>query len=268
MDYGYQLLRHVIAQVFGNLGAAARITVIPILLAYAICGVILYSIVGAFLFEMASQGPILPGQPQPIPFSSEAEAATFAGRFFLAILLCLPIFLVFYAWAAVGWHRYVLLEELPSGVTARWSWPIIKGYVGAVLRLILMSLLIAFAAAIVIGILLSVIPSPGLAVFLQVGTTIGFTWIFTRLGLVLPSAALGIYMKMGDSWSATAPVSSAILLPIIVIPLAFFLLSAASGLLGIIGLVLTLVLIWIQLLVNLALMTTLYGNLIEGRQLN
>jgi hypothetical protein len=34
------------------------------------------------------------------------------------------------------------------------------------------------------------------------------------------------------------------------------------------GQILSGVVSWLQLLVNLALMTTLYGNLVEGRQLN
>lgn len=268
MDYGYQLLRHVFQQVFGNLGAAARITIIPILLAYALCAAILLSVVGPVFMELFQQQPAAYGETVDIPFASEAEAMAFTGRFFLAFILCLPVFLIFYSWAAVGWHRYVLLEELPSGVAANWSWAKIKGYVWAVVRIALMMTLLGFAAAILIGIVLAAVPFQAVAVFLTIGLTIGFTWVLTRLGLILPSAALGQYMKMGESWSATAPVASSILLPIIIIPLIFFIVNTAAGFLGVIGVILTLLVWWVQILANLALMTTLYGNLIEGRQLN
>ena len=268
MDYGYQLLRHVVQQVFGNLGAAARITILPILLAYVLCGVLLYMLVGSVLFELAQQGQGQFGAPTPNPFESDAQAAAFAGRFFLGVVVCIPIFLIFYSWAAVGWHRYVLLEEHASGVAGAWNGKRIQSYIGAILRVALVMMALGFAASVVFGIILAVLPSPGVVLFLTVGMVIGFTWVFTRLGLVLPSAALGTYMKMGDSWAATQPVSGAILLPIIVIPLAFLIINTITGLLGILGVILYLGVAWIQVLVNLALLTTLYGNLIEGRQLN
>lgn len=129
MDYGYQLLRHVIAQVFGNLAQAARITVLPMVLAYALCGLILYALIGSSLYEVMSTEPVIPGQPQPNPFGSDVEAIAVALNLFLGLLICIPVFLIFYSWAAVGWHRYVLLEEMPAGVAGRWSWPIIRGYV-------------------------------------------------------------------------------------------------------------------------------------------
>ncbi len=268
MDYGYQLLRHVFQQVFGNLGAAARITIIPILLAYALCAGILFLTVGPVFLELMQQQPAAFGEPTPLPPGFEDDGLAFAGRFFAGFALCLPVFLIFYSWAAVGWHRYVLLEELPSGVTAAWNWPTVRGYVWAVVRLSLMLFLIGIVASIVVGLVISAVPSAAVAVFVTIGLTIGFTWILTRLGLVLPSAALGQYMKLGESWQATAPVASAILLPIIIIPLAFFIINSLLGFVGLAGVILSLVVFWIQTLTNLALMTTLYGNLIEGRQLN
>lgn len=266
MDYGYLVLRHVVQQVFGNIGAAARITIVPIMLAYVISGLILYGLLGQTFFDLIEQQRA--GVLAPQPFDTDQNAIAFVGRMFLGFILCIPVFLVFYAWAAVGWHRFVLLEERPGGVTARWNGSMIKSYVWAIIRLSLMLMLIGFVAAIVIGIVAAILPSPAVLVFLTVGLTIGFTWATTRLGLVLPSAAVGNYMKLGDSWSATAAISGAIILPIIVIPLLFFIINTALGFLGFIGGLLTLLTIWLQTLMNLALLTTLYGNLIEGRQLN
>ncbi len=263
MDYGYQLLRHVVQQVFGNLGQAARITVLPIILSYALCAVVVYALVGPTFFEVMSL-TTAGGNP----FASEAEAAAFFRQMVIAFVVCVPIFLIFYSWAAVGWHRFVLLEEYANGFSGAWNWPTIRSYIGALLRLALIMILLGIAGSIVFGIIVSVAPTPGVLTFLSIGASVGFTWVFTRLGLVLPSAALGEYIKMGASWSATKPVSSAILLPIVFIPLVFFMINSLLGFVGVVGGVLTLVAFWLQTLVNLALMTTLYGNLVEGRQLN
>jgi hypothetical protein len=94
-------------------------------------------------------------------------------------------------------------------------------------------------------------------------------------------------MTIRESWAATRPVASQILLPLIVIALVvgviqqiILLLFGQSVTVDVFGvaqdqMVLSLpgqivngIVSWLQILVNLALMTTLYGNLIEGRQLN
>ena len=264
MDYGYLLLRHIVQQVFGNLGAAARITILPIFLGYAISGLILYALLGPVFFELIQQQ----AAGAPNPFETEAEVAAFAGRMFLALALCLPVLLIFYGWAAVGWHRYILLEESATGIAARWKWAQVKSYVGAILRMFLMLFLAGLGLGFIVGVILTIVPSPGLAQALTIAMNIAFTWISARIGLVLPSAALSNYMKLGDSWAATAPVSGSIILPIIVLPIGFTILFTVVGFVPVVGIALILVLVWLQTLMNLALLTTLYGNLIEGRQLN
>ncbi|MBL4627213.1 MAG: hypothetical protein JKY00_04130 [Roseicyclus sp.] len=266
MDYGYILLRHIVQQVFGNLGAAARITILPIFLGYAISGLIFYALLGPIFFEIAQQQ--VAGIEPANPFGTGAEAAAFVGRVFLAFALCLPVLLIFYGWAAVGWHRYVLLDESATGIAARWNGAQIKSYVGAVLRMFLMLFLAGLILGFIVGVILSIAPSNGLAQALTIAMNIAFTWISARIGLVLPSAALSNYMKLGESWAATAPVSGSIMLPIIVIPIGFTILFSVVGFVPVVGIVLIVVLVWLQTLMNLALLTTLYGNLIEGRQLN
>jgi len=267
MDYGYQLLRHVVQQVFGNLGAAARITIAPVLIGYVICGLIVYVLAGEDFFTVLSMSE----QTEPIdmPFGSEAEAVGFVRRVIGAFILCAPVLLFTYAWAAVGWHRYVLLEEYPSGFAANWSGPAIKSYVWAAIRLTLLLMAVGFAIVLVLGLLvLPQIESVGVLTFLNFGLTVGFTWAGARLGLVLPSSAIGQYMRLGESWEYTKPAASAILLPILIIPLAFFVVNVLVGMIPVIWVILLALSIWIQMLINLALLTTLYGNLVEGRQLN
>ena len=251
MDYGYQVLRHVVQQVFGNLGQALRIT-----------GIL---VAGPTLFFLLTTPAVLVQDPRAVdPID---PGAINWGMLLIGVVLSV----LAWCWAAVAWHRYVLLEEYPTGLLPVWRGDRVLGYLG---RAILVGLLVAGAALMMgigIGVVLMVSQSLGLALLLGFGLALGVSGVATRGGLIVPAAAIGAPLKLGESWDATAPVSGQILLPIIVIALVGALASQASLLLfgaTIPGAVVSIAISWLQLLVNLALMTTLYGNLIEGRQLN
>ncbi len=265
MDYGYQLLRHVVQQVLGNLGPAARITLVPVLGGYALSAVIMMILVGPTAFEViaAQNAGIAPEE-----VFGTGEALALGGGMIIAVILVIITIMVTYAWAAVGWHRYVLVEEYPTGYAAKWNGDFIKSYIGAAIRLGLAMIAIAFVVGFIIAFVGAILPLPAILFVLGIGFAVALTWCAARLGLVLPSAALGTYMKLGESWAATERVSGSILLPVLVLPLAFAIMGVLLGVIPIIGFILSLVLYWLQFLMNLALMTTLYGNLVEGRQLN
>lgn len=265
MDYGYQLLRHVVQQVFGNLGAAARLTLAPMVIGAVILSAIVLGIVTPAL--RGGQGG---GSTSPL-IGPGASSPTEVGIVALAALIAILVWLVVYAWAAVSWHRFVLLEEHPRGFVPPFNSANLRLYTWALMRLALAVLGIVIVGGIVFSFIAAPMMAIGggaIALVLLAGANIAVQWIVVRLGLIFPSAALGYYMRLGDSWAATKPVSSTILLPIIVIPLAFAILNFFVGLIPLLSLVLGLVLVWFQLLINLALLTTLYGNLIEGRRLN
>jgi hypothetical protein len=264
MDYGYQLLRHVVQQVFGNLGQAARLTGLLTVLPYLFGIFVIGSLVG---WDFLTHDPTA---------SYDAQRMDEIGRRFLEIgprlLVLMPLIVlvavICYAWAAIGWHRYVLLEESGAGLLPTWNWDLVKSYLWAVIRIFLIALLTGFALGFAIGVAAVAVQSPAFFFFLGIGYAIALTWVITRVGLILPSAALGQPMRIGESWTLTEPVSGAILLPIIVIPIVFALLNGLLQIVPVVGLLLSFVLGWLQVLVNLALMTTLYGNLVEGRALN
>ena len=261
MDYGYQLLRHVVQQVFGNLKQAAQLTLALFLMPLV-------------AFVMLGGGAAAAGE---LPTAGMV----------LGLLLVAIISVVAYCWAAVAWHRYVLLEEIGRGVLPAWRGDRIAAYFGRAFKVGLVLALATFGALFVMFILAFALQSAVVALFFGIGLVFGFSWLATRIGLVLPAAAVGERMTIGESWAATRPVSSQILLPLIVIALVAGLVQQANLLLlgqtvNVDGFgmmqgqrVLTLpghivqgIVTWLQLLVNLALMTTLYGNLVEGRQLN
>lgn len=271
MDYGYQLLRHVVVQVFGNLGHAARITLVLL----AVPAIIL----------LATNPGLLTGESFLVNPEVGQDDRPPTGVWGLVIAALIG--LLCWLWAAVAWHRFVLLEEYPTGLFPDWRGSNIVNYLGNALLIGLIMIAAGIGIAIVIGIIAAASQSPAVAIALGVGLIFGLSWIATRIGLILPAAAIGEKLGIGESWRATAPVSGQIVLPIIVIALASTILNqgiiAAFGTaislqtpfgaqqqvtLSMPGVVLSIAVGWVQMLVNLALMTTLYGNLIEGRQLN
>ncbi|MEJ6393088.1 hypothetical protein V8J82_07475 [Gymnodinialimonas sp. 2305UL16-5] len=271
MDYGYQVLRHVLQQVFGNIGAAARITLILL----AIPAIVL----------IATNPWLLSGQAMQTAFAPDAVEGPTANAFGLFIGAILGI--LCWIWAAVAWHRFVLLEEYPNGALPAWRGPNILNYFGNILLIGLVLILASLAFGLVISIVSAAFGNVAILFLLGIGLVFGLTWVSTRIGLILPAAAIGEKLTINESWKATAPVSGQIVLPIFVIALAFGLIGqliiAAFGstspvefggqtfeqvTLSTPGLILNIAVSWVQMLVNLALMTTLYGNLIEGRQLN
>lgn len=266
MDYGYQLLRHVVQQVFGNIVPAARLTLL-LFLAPFIGLLILTGGTGFATFTTGSGGG--------------------AGTLVMGGLILVVVSVLAYCWAAVGWHRYVLLEETGNGVLPVWRWDRVKSYLGRAIIVGLVVIAATIAASLVMGILVGVTQSFAIALFFGIGLVFGLSWLATRIGLVLPAAAVGERMTISESWQATHPVSGHILLPLIVIALVTGLLGQVIILLfgqtttvemfgtmqeqvtlNVVGQLLNAGVSWLQILVNLALMTTLYGNLVEGRALN
>jgi len=275
MDYGYQLLRHVVQQVFGNLWHAARLTITPFLIPFLIV------VIGAPSLFFAQTAVTDVSEIQPP-----------AGSVFFVMLLAFIFGVVAWLWAAVAWHRFVLREEYPSGLLPPWHGGNMASYLW---RTFLIGLVLAgagFAFSLVFLLFGSFPPFGPVSVVLGFGFVFGVSWIAMRLGLILPAAAIGEKVGLGESWEATRSVSGQILLPIVVIALVFTGLSqlillvfgtvvplpegfptdALGGyvprVLTPVGQIVNLGLVWLQMLINLALLTTLYGNLVEGRQLN
>ncbi len=257
MDYGYRLLRHVVAQVLGNLGAALRITA-PLVV---IPSVILF----------VTNPEVILQSMQPVDPLAPPDAAAFPAVNVPGLAIGLITALIGWLWAAVAWHRFVLLEEYPTSVLPSWRGSQIVNYFGnsLLIGLVLIGVVLAFGIA--IGLITAVLQSLSVAVALGIGLAIGASWVALRIGLILPATAIGARLGIGESWRATAAVSGQLLLPVIVLALVFGLINQAVSLaLGptLVAAAVGIAIYWVQLLLNLALMTTLYGNLIEGRQLN
>jgi len=245
MDNGYKMLQHVVRQVFGNLGQAARLT---LLLTAGPMLALLY------LPAQVALGP--GGMPQPQNL----------GLVFVLFL----INIVTSAWAAVGWHRYVLREEYGSGVVPQWRGGNVRSYIGRLIVLSLAVIAVLFGVGLVFIVLTMALQSPAVVWIFMLGATVGGSWLIVRLGLVLPAAAVGERLTLRESWNETRAVSTDILVPVVVLAIAISIASGAVNAIfgaSVIGLVALALVYWLQILLNLSLMTTVYGMQVEGRAL-
>jgi hypothetical protein len=255
---GWNLVRHSFVLLFNNLGNALKVSVGPFLILIAFVFVLTLTL--GFSFDQIGPGAAMTRQ---LP----AEAA---GGAFLGILLFLLAALFVFAWVAVSWHRFVLLEEYPGllpTIADRPIWP----YIGRSILLALILVLIAIPVGFVFGLLVS--PLMGNVTLLLLLTTlmgVFFTWIWLRLALLLPGTAVGKPISMGDAWSASGRLSgpifqAAVILVALNVLVSFVFGTALGG--NIVGDILNLIVSWVTMMVGISMLTTLYGHLIEGREL-
>ncbi|PIV73971.1 MAG: hypothetical protein COW55_11130 [Rhodobacteraceae bacterium CG17_big_fil_post_rev_8_21_14_2_50_65_11] len=258
MEHGYQMLRHVVAQVFGNFGQAARLTLLLTFLPMALLLVL-------FLQTGVPYNSFPGGRMEPA-----MAPGSNGGLLFLAVLAGIVVSAITYCWAAVGWHRFVLLEEHGNGIVPQWRGPNILSYIGRAILIGVVVMLIGIVSGMLLTMIMFAAPVQAVGFVLATGWVMGMSWVITRMGLILPAAALGKPMTIRESWTATKPVATDLLVPLFVIAVAMNLLSELIMLLftnSTLGMIPLAFLYWMQVLLNLSLMTTLYGTQVEGRPL-
>ncbi len=269
MQLGVRLLRHSVAQVIWNMSAVLRIS-FPMLLAMAASALVRPDfawLTDPYAGDLSNSGPqgglwgVGPILIESVPL--------FAGLVLALYLSGL--------WTAVAWHRYVLTSEMPGALLPRFNGGRILAYFGRSLLLTLA----AVPAVIVIMVLTFLFffggamgGSNGSPAWLQFYNFLAFAliwWWVTRFSLVLPASALGEPMTLGGSWRATAKANGALLF-------LAFLWSAVSAVLArispvpgaagaVAGAFVQFVLGWAGAMIGISILTTLYGHLVEGRDL-
>lgn len=188
------------------------------------------------------------------------------------------------AWIAVVWHRYVLLSETPAGLIPVVNARFITNYI---FKAIGLGFVVGIGVVLMIaGMSLAWLPisggrslldsGPGVFLVSLLILMVAGVWLAQRLGLVLTAAAVGYHMSLRESWKRTAPVSGTLwitaaiqviasLVALMVIGLA---ITAMASLLGtVFGMAMTFVFSWLVLMVGVTMLTTLYGHIVEGREL-
>lgn len=179
-----------------------------------------------------------------------------------------------YALMAILWHRHVLLNGAVDPAAVMPGGSVFMQYVGRAVTVVCVQVLAGVPITLAMGVLaLVLVPLlGGLALFL-IGVLGGliFLWVALRISLVLPSAALAKPMRVRESWEATAPMSVtiwSISLLLAALNMGFLMLTnALTPDEGSLALIVQTVFYIVEGLVFVSVLTTLYGNLIEGRSL-
>ena len=248
---GWDVIRHSLQMLFRNFRHALRVSVGPTLLGLL-----------AFFFIVTVLGIGL-GEAMEAPNPEEMPPGVA-----LAAIIGAVLFIFISAWVAVAWHRFILLEEYPGTLPAlsgRPVWP----YAGRSVQLGLLLLALLIPAFILVAVLAAALGgSPALEALLGLGAILYFSYMSLRLGLVLPATAIGRPMGFRQSWRETEPYATAILGTSVIIVLINGAVPQVSALLpnplrGLIDLAAG----WVTVMLGISVLTTLYGVIIERRDL-
>lgn len=206
----------------------------------------------------------VPAQPTDI---ATAGAAGFTG------LITGILYLVAFLWLAVAWHRYILLDEMPTGLLPEFNGSRMLSYFGYSLLIGVVLIGIAIVMGIITGILGALV---GPLVFVVVLVFYVLMLIASyRLSPMLPAAAIGQPMKINEAWQATSSANGPLVVLAIVSVIAAIVINLPAvgltylgGFFAFLGLLWQLAAGWITMVVGVSLLTTIYGHYVEGRPLS
>lgn len=249
---GWQIFVHSVRQVFNNLDGALRVSGVLYLVQIAV-GMVVGGGLSFSARDMMSSGP--------------------GAGFFLGMLVVLLVAVLTGFWIAVAWHRYVLLGEKPAILpTFRgdliWSY-LIRSFAYGVILIVVGAIwggVVGFLVGSLFG--SSVVVTMILMAFL---IYLPVLVIAFRISSDLPAAALGVNRPFMSGWAATAGQTGDLIglaAIVVVFGVALQLLGGfVFGQIGILSVIWSLVVGWVQMMVGVSVLTTLYGHYIEKRAL-
>lgn len=262
------LLMHAVRMVLNNLSDALKASVGPFLVGI----LILMLVAGAMGLPLSSINQIGQTNSTVDPTTMTPEEAAAMVSLGLFSLVAMVVYIVVASWVAVTWHRFILLAEYPSTVPSMAGKPI-GAYIGRSIVLGLLLVVIAIPVFLVFGLLAGPLMAASPLLFggligVLLGGILGFFWL--RLGLTLPATAIGEKLGIKDSWSQTGPMSSVIFGVALLLMLLNFVIGLPGQLAGqnLVGALLGIAASWFTLMVGVGILTTLYGHIVEGRELN
>lgn len=270
---GPQLVVKSLALIWRNLGPALRATAVPLGIGFALAAALAWIVGGPTVFDGVSLVPVDPFVPgeDAVP-EGPVVSGPEAGRAAVGILLAVLPAAFGLLWAAVAWHRFVLLEEVPGLVpplhgdrVGAYLW----GWVRLIGPLILVGVVIAVLAAAAVA-AAAALGAPPLAVLFLFGINVLAAYAIMRFSLVLPAAAVGRSMGVFESWGRTKGARDAILIAAALLSVLNAVIGLAGGALGLAGwpgTVLSLAFSWFGFVLGLSILTAIYGHVVEGRPL-
>jgi hypothetical protein len=251
---GFRIFMHSLRMVFGNLGHVLRLSAVLYAIFFAVFGMLGLGGSGQVNLEVGEDV-----SPQTVGFAV------------LGVILAVLFAFLGQIWIIVNWHRFVLLEDYPRGWIPHWPGVAVFAYLGRAILLALMIALIFVPVLLVVTGLL--VAAPGIGVVMVSGLAALGSYLFFRLGVVLPAAAIGERLSFGEAWRATRDPDGAVVLLVFVVVAAGLVLQlpvllldgfGAPLLSGAFGLVAG----WVNMIVGASILTTLYGHYVQGRQID
>jgi len=248
-----QLILHSINMVTRNLVQALKVSLFPL----AAFGLVAY--IG------------LSGPSGEQLFNDTVPSSGGGGVILLAVALALGL-VVITSWVPVLWHRFVLLEEYPSWVPPL-HLPFVLSYIGKLFAISAILIATLLAGGVVFAILTLFLGGlvAALGSVIEMAVIVVMYYLSLRFSLALTSAAIGKQMGVFDSYRLTEPHSRvifqlAIMLGAINVVVSL-LLSPVFAINSQLGMVFEIPLQWAQFMLGLALQTTIYGIIVEKRDL-
>ena len=258
---GWMIFKHSMGMVTRNLTNAIKIALVPALIGVVVL-VAIYQTTGLSALMLADEAAV----EQMI---LDQGLAAF-GLPFLLSFLCL---MVIELWVFVSWHRFILLEEYPTGWIPTLRTDRILAYFGKIIMLGLIAIGAGIALTLVVTIIAAIGGNAGgiIAVPLMTVFWIAMIVVLYRLTPILPAAAIGKPLKISEAWDATRGSGWAIVLVLVLIFIVQFLVQIVAGLSMMVfaplGFVFLLLMMLVMTLLNVSVLTTLYGHYVEGRPL-
>lgn len=246
MAKSLRIFMHSIWQIFGNFGAALRLSALP----YGL------QIITLMLIMPMSMG-----------MYSDEEVFPSTGRG-AAFVLVIAVVVVTSLIIAVNWHRFILNNEAPRLIpklhgSEMWRY---------LLRLALITIIIVAIMVPLVALLASLLApiGSGLMPVATMTAALAASLVIFRLSVSLPAIAIGEQMSLREGWDSLSGqwpmllgvgllcVAGQFLLDLATVIFAFspLLFIAAQVLVG-----------WVTLMVGLSILTTLYGHYVQGRPL-
>ncbi|KAE9630878.1 hypothetical protein [Parasedimentitalea maritima] len=250
---GWNIFSHSVGMVTRNLSEALKIAVVPVLIGFA--AIVVLTMMTGFSFGSMSD---------PEAMEKLMRDGGMGGMFFPFILFVI-VLVTIELWIFVSWHRFILLEEYPTGWIPEFRFDRIMAYFGRgfLIGVIMVAMwIIAGLAAAILG---------PLGVVALVGAVFFSFILLYRLVAILPAAAIGKSLTVGQAWEATKGSSGTIIVLVIVIIVAQFLLQVVTGLSMVVfpplGILFQVFVTLVMSLVNVSILTTFYGHYVEGREI-
>lgn len=248
---GWQIFRHSFNLVIANLEQAFRLSLALYLVQ---SGFTIYSFLNP---------------PETIDFQGTAVPMMDPATILVSMILGLCA-VVASLWIAVAWHRFALTGEEAQGWLPSFHGSEIMGYLGRSIMIGMLVVLGVVVASLPVGLISIGLPVLAGAMSLAL---IGFAaYLFFRLGVMLPAAAMGEKLTLTEAWDATKGESGTILTLALIVVGASIVIQLPSWFnedpTSIINVVYSLVVNWFATIIGISVLTTLYGHFVEKRPID